>query len=136
MLDLKGTGALAKQIKLPLLKAVAMPDGRLRASHRQVPLPPVDEGWWQSVLLDTRALYPEVTSIPRDSAIAWYRLDRQTPEIVVRCECGANQVLDRDTMIAQVGADMNVIHLVREWMPCRVKTRNKMVNNCRAYVVR
>jgi hypothetical protein len=33
----------------------------------------------------------------------------------------------------QVGGDINVLYLVREWMPCR--TRNKMANFCEAYVV-
>jgi hypothetical protein len=35
--------------------------------------------------------------------------------------------------IRQVGGDINVLYLVREWMPCR--TRNKMANFCEAYVV-
>ena len=41
--------------------------------------------------------------------------------------------MDRDKMIEQVGGDINVLYLVREWMPCR--TRNKMANFCEAYVV-
>jgi hypothetical protein len=32
----------------------------------------------------------------------------------------------------EVGGDMNVIHLAREWMAC--KERNKLANWCRAYV--
>ena len=43
--------------------------------------------------------------------------------------------MDRDKLIKEVGGNMNVAHLVREWMPCR--ERNKMANYyCRAYVVR
>ena len=36
-------------------------------------------------------------------------------------------------MIGQVGGDIDVLCLVREWMPCR--TRNKIANVCEAYVV-
>lgn len=42
--------------------------------------------------------------------------------------------MERDKMIRQVRNGINVIYFVREWMPCR--ERNKMANNCRAYVVR
>ena len=42
--------------------------------------------------------------------------------------------MDRDKLINEVGGNMNVAYLVREWMPCR--ERNKMANYCRAYVVR
>jgi hypothetical protein len=40
--------------------------------------------------------------------------------------------MDRNKLINEVGGNMNVARLVREWMPCR--ERNKMA--CRAYVVR
>jgi hypothetical protein len=48
--------------------------------------------------------------------------------------CGREEFINRDKLIPQVGANMNVIYLVREWMPCR--ERNKMANWCRAYGVR
>lgn len=102
--------------------------------HREVKRPDADEGWWRDVLYDWRTRTPDATSIERDSIDARYRLDRQPMEIYVSCECGRTAKLDRDTMIEQVGGSMNVMHLVREWMPCQ--QRNKLANNCRAIVLR
>ena len=100
--------------------------------HREVKRPDADEGWWRDVLYDPRTRLPDAISIDGDSRHARYRLDRQGEEIHVTCECGRTATLNRDSMIEQVGASTNVIHLVREWMPCR--TRNKLANNCRAVV--
>jgi hypothetical protein len=62
-----------------------------------------------------------------------FRLDWQSERIECRCRCGLHHLMDCDKMIEQVGGDINVLYLVREWMPCR--TRNKMANVCEAYVV-
>ena len=41
--------------------------------------------------------------------------------------------MERDKVIGQVGGDINVLYLVREWMPCR--TRNIIANVCEASIV-
>jgi hypothetical protein len=117
---------------LPLLKVGARPDGTLRFDHREGALPPADEEWWHALLHDPRARLPRERRIDIDSPDASYRLDRQRLHIVVQCDCGRRELIDRDKLIAEVGGDMNVIHLAREWMAC--KERNKLANWCRAYV--
>jgi hypothetical protein len=119
---------------LPLLKVGVRPDGALLFDHREGALPPADDDWWQGLLRDPRARPPRARRIETDSPDASYRLDRQRLQIVVECDCGRREVMDRDKLIAEVGADMNVIHLVREWVRC--KERNKLANWCRAYVRR
>ena len=91
---------------------------------------PDDEEWWRDVLHDPRARAPRQHYLDGPSC---FRLDRQNERIECRCRCGLHHWMDRDKMIEQVGGDINVLYLVREWMPCR--TRNKMANFCEAYVV-
>ncbi len=121
-------------VMLPRLKVHALPSGELVTNHRETPLRPIDDNWWRDVLLDPRASIPTATYLDQDDRNAHYRLDRQQSHFLARCPCGREQFLDRDKLIPQVGTNMNVIYLVREWMPCR--ERNKMANHCRAYVVR
>jgi len=119
---------------LPRLRVHALPSGELVTSHREVKRPPIDDGWWREVLHDRRARVPVETYLDKDDPQASYRLDRQKESFRVECPCGRWEWIERDKLIPQVGGGMNVIHLVREWMPCR--ERNKMANYCRAYVVR
>jgi hypothetical protein len=92
--------------------------------------PDDDEAWWRDVLHDPRARAPRQHYLDGPSR---FRLDQQNLRIECRCRCGLTHWMDRDMMIEQVGGDINVLYLVREWMPCR--TRNKMANFCEAYVV-
>ena len=82
---------------------------------------------------DPRAKAPTDHYISNEHHARW-RLDRQDEWIECVCPCGLYHWMDRDKLINEVGGNMNVAHLVREWMPCR--ERNKMANYCRAYVVR
>jgi hypothetical protein len=91
---------------------------------------PDEEAWWQELLHDPRARAPKEHCIDRPSI---FRLDQQKEQIECRCRCGQHHWMDRDKLIEQVGGNINVLYLVREWMPCR--TRNKMANFCEAYVV-
>ena len=125
---------LPKWLVLPLLRVFVRDDGRIVFNHRRGAQPPVDEGWWRDVLHDPRAQWPRQQSIERDSPLAFYRLDRQRPDILIRCPCGREEWMDRDKLIGEVGGSTNVIYLAREWMPC--KERNKVANHCRAYVAR
>ena len=123
---------------LPHIRLYAKPDGELDDKPHVRPRrigghPPVDDAWWREVMYDPRARVPTVNFIDLGHQDAAYRLDRQRMQIVVACPCGKTATLDRDAMIRQCGPSMNVIYLVREWMPC--KTRNKVSNWCRAYVV-
>ena len=103
-------------------------------TKRENGLPPVDEAWWRDVGYDWRARVPNDHYIDENHPQASYRLDRQKPFFDIQCPCGRTASMERDKMIRQVGDSINVIYFVREWMPCR--ERNKMANNCRAYVVR
>lgn len=126
---------LPNHVILRLLRVSVRIGGTLLFAHREGALPPADESWWQDVLRDPRASVPTQHYIDRDDLrYAHYRLDRQRADFLVRCPCGREEWINRDTLTPQVGADMNVVYLVREWMPCR--ERNKMANWCRAYVVR
>ena len=103
-------------------------------SKRENGLPPVDDEWWRDVKYDWRTRVPDIHYIEENHPQANYRLDRQNAFFEIACPCGRTALLNRETMIRQVGNSINVLYLVREWMPCR--ERNKMANNCRAYVVR
>ena len=106
------------------IKPVNSPDRRDGARR------PDDEDWWNDVLHDPRARAPRQQFLDGPSM---FRLDRQNERIECRCHCGLHHWMDRDKMIGQVGGDINVLYLVREWMPCR--TRNIIVNVCEAYIV-
>jgi hypothetical protein len=121
-------------VVLPKLRVHAKPDGRLLTSHREGAIRPTDESWWRDVLHDPRARIPTDTYISADSIYAHYRLDRQAAKFVVNCPCGRHTLLERDKIIPQVGADMNVTYLARHMIDCG--NRNKVTNNCRAYCVR
>jgi hypothetical protein len=59
---------MANRVILKRLKVYALPGGELIANHREGALPPVDDGWWQDVLLDPRARFPaEATRFDNDS---------------------------------------------------------------------
>ena len=92
--------------------------------------PDDDEAWWRDVLHDPRARAPRQHYLDGPSR---FRLDQQNERIECRCVCGLHHWMDRDKMIREVGGDINVLYLVREWMPCR--TRNRIANVCEAYVV-
>ena len=89
-----------------------------------------EDEWWADVLHDPRARAPKEHYIDKPSR---FRLDQQKELIECRCPCGQHEWMNRDRLISQVGGDINVLYLVREWMPCR--TRNKMANFCQAYAV-
>jgi hypothetical protein len=82
--------------------------------------PPDDEDWWRDVLHDPRARAPKQHYLDGPSI---FRLDRQNQRIECRCRCGLHHWMDRDKMIGQVGGDINVLYLVREWMPAARETR-------------
>jgi hypothetical protein len=110
-------------------------NGELEAvhSHREGAREPLTEEWWGDVLHGPRLRLPTSMSISKDSIYASYRLDRQPPEIWVKCVCGGSKTLERDKLIEQVGGEMNVIWLAREAINC--KQRSKVENHCRAVVV-
>jgi len=83
-------------------------------------------------LHDSRAQPPTDTRLEADSPYSRYRLDRQPELIPIACRCGVSATLNRDMLIAQVGDDINVIHVARQMIPCG--SRNK--SDCKAYVVR
>jgi hypothetical protein len=120
-------------VTIPKARVWPKPDGTLRFNQWEGARRPDDEGWWDDVLRDPRAKAPTDTYISNEHHARW-RLDRQDEWIECVCPCGLYHWMDRDKLINEVGGNMNVAHLVREWMPCR--ERNKMANYCRAYVVR
>ena len=59
---------------------------------------------------------PPTAYISNEHYARW-RLDRQDEWIECVCPCGKYHWMDRDKLIKEVGGNMNVAHLVREWMP-------------------
>jgi hypothetical protein len=117
-------------------KVHALPDGTLLPNYRQGAQQPVDNDWWQDVLLDPRAYAPvNETRFDEHSPYAHYRLDRQRGDTVAfTCGCGMGTVVDKASLIKQVGGDANVLWVARHMIDCG--RRNKISNGCRAYCQR
>jgi hypothetical protein len=127
---------MAKCVTFPRLKVYALPSGEIIANHREGALPPIDDGWWQSLLHDPRARIPtETTRFDPDSPFSYLRLDRQNGrEILFDCACGKSGVMDKAKLIEQMGGDYNVAWLARHIFDC--KSRNKVSNHCHARCLR
>jgi hypothetical protein len=126
---------MAKHVMLPRLKVFALPSGEIVTNHREGPLPPVGDGWWQDVLLDPRAHVPTVARFDGESGFAYLRLDRQHgEELMFTCDCGRARVWNKAHLVSEFGADANADWLARELSDCRA--RNKMDNWCRARCLR
>ena len=82
---------------------------------------PDDDDWWNDVLHDPRARAPKQHYLDGPSM---FRLDRQNARIECRCRCGLHHWMDRDKMVREVGGNMNVLYLVREWMNAGESPRN------------
>jgi hypothetical protein len=118
------------------LKVFALPDGTLLPNYRQGARQSVDDAWWQDVLLDPRAYTPvNETRFDEHSPYAHYRLDRQPYDTVAfSCGCGMGTVVDKTSLIRQMGGDANVLWVARHMIDCG--RRNKISNGCRAYCQR
>jgi hypothetical protein len=94
----------------------------------------MDDDWWQDVLHDPRAHTPvNETRFDEHSPYAHYRLDQQPHDTVAfSCLCGLGAVIDKATLIKQVGGDANVLWVARHVIDCG--RRNKVTNGCRAYL--
>jgi hypothetical protein len=119
------------------LKVHARPDGTLLPHHREGARQPIDESWWDDVLLDPRAYTPvNETSFAEDGPHAHLRVDRQCGDTVAfTCRCGRGRVIDKTELIEAEGPSANVL-----WVARRVivdcERRNKVGNMCQAYPMR
>jgi hypothetical protein len=94
------------------LRVHARPDGTLLPHHRQGAQQPIDESWWDDVLLDPRVYTPvNETRFDEDGPYARLRVDRQHGETFT-CGCGFGRVIDKAELIAGV-ADANVLWVAR-----------------------
>ena len=136
--DLNGPtmAAMVSESTIKRLKVHALPDGTLLPNYRAGARQPTDDDWWQDVLHDPRAYVPvNETRFDEHSPYAHYRLDQQPHDTVAfSCLCGLGAVIDKATLIQQVGGDANVLWVARHVMDCG--KRNKVTNNCRAYCQR
>lgn len=120
-------------VMIPKARVWPKPDGTLRFHRYEGARRPDDEAWWRDVLLDPRARAPAVRYL--DDPDHRYRLDQQAELIECWCPCGLRRpAIHRDKLIDEIGGNMNIIHVVREWMDCKAK--NKVTNHCRALPTR
>jgi hypothetical protein len=125
---------MPKFVMLPRLKVCALPGDRLTTNHREGALAPVNDEWWDDVLLDPRARTPLDVSYDEDSRYAYLRLDRQGGEYLqFACACGRQRGVKIADLMG-LGGSSNVHWIARRVIDCG--NRDKVNNYCRAYCVR
>lgn len=125
-------------IKVPLLKVHAFADGRIvpLSRHRESPILPSDENWWESVMGDAQRQRDLTQEVRFDTAspYSFHRLDRQKGSVWFNCPCGNHGCFAQEKLISIFGKEANVLYVARKMLDCA--RRGEIANACRAYPMR